>query len=81
MATWVYHVEPNDDGQWRVRRGDLESPVALYTNIDAAISAARVLARINVGGVFVHGADGIKKTDHRGQKISPAVNTRIRMRA
>ena len=81
MATWEYHVEPNDDGRWRVRRGDRESPVAFYANIDAAISAARVLARMNVGGVFVHNADGIKKTDHRGRKISREVATRIRLRA
>ena len=80
MATWEYHVEPDNRGGWQVRRGDREVPIALYSNFEAAISAARVLAHINVSGVFVHGKNKVDMTDHRGQKIAPAVHQKIRMR-
>ncbi len=81
MSTWEYHVEPHSGGGWQVRRGDREIPVAFYNKFDAAISAARVLARINVSGVFVHGNGKVAKTDHRGQEIRPEVLKKIRMKS
>ncbi len=81
MATWEYHVEPYSGGGWQVRRGDQKTPVAFYNKFDAAISAARVLARINVSGVFVHDNGKVAKTDHRGLEIRPDVLQRIRMKS
>lgn len=82
MATMEYHVERADDGSWRVRRGDRDLPVATYANRTAAVSAARVLAHLNTGGVVVHDIGGdMQLTDHRGRSPAPAVNQRIRMRS
>jgi hypothetical protein len=80
MATWEYHVEPESDGRWRVRRGDRKTAAAYYTNIEAAISAARMLAHINTSGVYVHSNGSVKQTDHRGKKIAPKIHQKARMR-
>jgi len=82
MATMEYHVERARDGDWHVRRGDRDLPVATYTSMDAAISAARVLAHLTTSGVFVHEPDGeTRRTDHRGRSLAPSVQKRIRMRS
>lgn len=82
MATMEYHVERTGDGTWHVRRGDRDMPAATYNSMDAAVSAARVLAHLNTSGVFVHDPDGAtRRTDHRGLSLAPSVKKRIRMRS
>ena len=81
MATLEYHVEKTNGG-WQVRRGDRDVPIATYAKLDAAISAARVLAHLNTSGVFVHESNGgTRRTDHRGRALAPTVHQRIRMRS
>jgi hypothetical protein len=81
MATWEYHVEPDDRGRWTVRRSDLANPLATYPDRTAAFSAARVLAHLNAGGVLIHETGGrVRLTDHRGRELTPDVHQKLRMR-
>jgi hypothetical protein len=80
MAKREYHVEPEGNGRWRVRRGDLSRPDGYYENQHAAISAARVLAHMNVAGVFIHEGNGkARVTDHHGDKVDADLARKIRL--
>ena len=70
MAVKEYHVETDGKGKWHIRRDEQDRPFAFYNLMDAAESAARVLAHQNEGQVVVHEANGVlRKTDHRGRPL------------
>ncbi len=65
-----YHVGHEPDGTWHVQRENAERPLAFYNTIDAAESAARVLAQLAEGIVVVHESKGgVRRTDYRGRVV------------
>lgn len=82
MAIREYHVQAASDGRWHVRRGGASSPDAFYPTREAAISAARVLARFDNTGVLVHEGEGrTSLTDPQGGKAPLALLRRTRVYA
>ncbi len=61
----VWHVVPNPDGDWAVRREGAQRASGLYRNKAEAIERAKELAKANEPSqIKIHREDGTFQTEH-----------------
>ena len=72
MSKESYHVVPNPNGGWSVRKRGAERASKLFEKKEDAIRFGRDLSKSRGIDLFVHGRDGtIRATDSYGQDPYP----------
>lgn len=65
----VWHVVPNSDGGWAVKKEGAQRASGLYGSKDEAIAAAKNLAKNNMPSqIKIHREDGTFQTEHTYEK-------------